>query len=285
MLVEGRGGAAVRGTPALAALLALGLVGSAPPPRQTPRGEPSAWPGARPAWAAGRDELLWEHRNLGKAFYENPTTQYEAVEQFKQALALAPDSGRERLNYGLALLKAGKTAEGIAELQRVEKQAPEIPHPWFNLGIVLKRDVHTTRRSSSLEAEGGGGGRRAGFPVQPRHPLQADRQARSRARPLRDRGASRPRPRRPPLPALQRLQGRRAGRRRRARAGDLQGDQKGPGGGGGAGRPRAEPLLGDLRRSRAGARGRARRRRSSRSGWRGRSPVGSTPRLPGWRCW
>ena len=89
---------------------------------------------------ADREELLWHHRNLGKAFYENPTTQYEAVKEFKEALDLAPDSPRERLNYGLALLKAGKVAEGIAELEKVQKQAPDIPHTWFNLGIAFKKD-------------------------------------------------------------------------------------------------------------------------------------------------
>jgi len=89
---------------------------------------------------AAREEQLWHHRNLGKAFYENPTTQYEAVEEFRQALELAPESPRERLNYALALLKAGKTAEGVAELQKVQKQAPDLPHTWFNLGIAFKRD-------------------------------------------------------------------------------------------------------------------------------------------------
>ena len=37
------------------------------------------------------DEQLARHRNLGKAFYENPTTQNEAVEEFRKALALAPN--------------------------------------------------------------------------------------------------------------------------------------------------------------------------------------------------
>ena len=67
----------------------------------------------RAAGPAAADERLARHRNLGKAFYENPTTQNEAVEEFRKALALAPQSPRERLNYGLALLRAGKTAEGI----------------------------------------------------------------------------------------------------------------------------------------------------------------------------
>lgn len=88
-----------------------------------------------------KEELLWHHRNLGKAFYENPTTQYQAVEELKAALDLAPGSVRERVNYGLALLKAGKTAEGVAELEKAQQQDPSIPHPWFNLGIAYKRDA------------------------------------------------------------------------------------------------------------------------------------------------
>ncbi len=92
------------------------------------------------AGAAPSPERLAQHRNLGKAFYENPTTQERAVEEFRAALDLAPDSPRERLNYGLALLKAGQTEAGIAELLKVEKQAPTIPHAWFTLGIAYKRE-------------------------------------------------------------------------------------------------------------------------------------------------
>ena len=84
-------------------------------------------------------EELARYHNLGKAFYENPMTPAEAVEWFQKALALAPDSPSERLNYGLALLAFGQTEEGIAELERVQRQAPEIPHTWFNLGIAYKR--------------------------------------------------------------------------------------------------------------------------------------------------
>ncbi len=88
-----------------------------------------------------KEELLWHHRNLGKAFYENPTTQYQAVDEFKAALDLAPDSVRERVNYGLALLRAGKIPEGVAELEKAQKQDPSVPHSWFNLGIAYKRDA------------------------------------------------------------------------------------------------------------------------------------------------
>jgi len=78
-------------------------------------------------------------RNLGKAFYENPTTQYEAVERFREALELAPESARERVNYGLSLLRAGEEEKGIAELRKAQEQDPSIPHTWFNLGIAHKR--------------------------------------------------------------------------------------------------------------------------------------------------
>ncbi len=86
------------------------------------------------------EERLWRLRNLGKAFYENPTTQVQAVDEFKKALDLAPGSARERLNYGLALLRAGKTKEGVDELLKVQKQSPSLPHTWFNLGIVYRKD-------------------------------------------------------------------------------------------------------------------------------------------------
>ncbi len=102
-------------------------------------GAAAAAPAAVPASPASAEEALWEHRNLGKAFYENPTTSAQAVEELHRALELAPDSARERLNYGLALLKAGRTAEGVAELERVQRQDPALPHTWFNLGIAAKR--------------------------------------------------------------------------------------------------------------------------------------------------
>uniref|UniRef100_Q021D3 Tetratricopeptide TPR_2 repeat protein n=1 Tax=Solibacter usitatus (strain Ellin6076) TaxID=234267 RepID=Q021D3_SOLUE len=82
---------------------------------------------------------LWRYRNLGKAFYENPTTQKQAVDEFKKALTLAPESVRERVNYGLALLRAGDVPHGMEELQKAQKADPKLPHTWFNLGIALKK--------------------------------------------------------------------------------------------------------------------------------------------------
>jgi Tfp pilus assembly protein PilF len=85
-------------------------------------------------------DQLAQARNLGKAFFENPTTQNECLEQFKKALDLAPDSVREQINYGLALLHAGKTEDGVAQLLKAQKADPKIPHTWFNLGIAYEND-------------------------------------------------------------------------------------------------------------------------------------------------
>jgi FG-GAP-like repeat/Tetratricopeptide repeat len=85
------------------------------------------------------ENRLWEYRNLGKAFYENPDTHVQAVDQLRAALQLDPNSVRDRINYGLALLRAGQTDAGAAELIRAQKQDPTIPHTWFNLGITYKR--------------------------------------------------------------------------------------------------------------------------------------------------
>jgi hypothetical protein len=104
----------------------------------------SGGPSAQSPDATRRDELA-RHRNLGKAFYENPTTHQNAVDEFKKALDLAADSARERVNYGLALLRAGKTAEGVAELERAQQQDRTLPHTWFNLGIAHKKAAQYDR--------------------------------------------------------------------------------------------------------------------------------------------
>src|SRR5436190_8442874 len=101
--------------------------------------------------AQTRADALAQHRNLGKAFYENPTTHREAVEEFRKALALAPTSAVERVNYGLALLRAGRTAEGIAELERAQRQDPSIPNTSFTLGIEFKKAADYPRAIAQFE--------------------------------------------------------------------------------------------------------------------------------------
>ncbi|HEX3746680.1 MAG TPA: tetratricopeptide repeat protein [Bryobacteraceae bacterium] len=89
---------------------------------------------------SSNDPRLWQDRNLGKAFYENPTTHAEAVTELKKALDLAPDSPRDQLNYGLALLRQGDNDAAMAELLKVQKEDPKLPHTWFNLGILYKKN-------------------------------------------------------------------------------------------------------------------------------------------------
>ncbi len=84
-------------------------------------------------------ERLEQARNLGKAFYENPTTAAEAVAEFQKALDLAPNSDREKLNYALALLRDGKSDQAVPLLQEVQKHDPSLPYTWFNLGIFYKK--------------------------------------------------------------------------------------------------------------------------------------------------
>ncbi len=105
------------------------------------------------ACARPRDEnALAAHRNLGKAFYENPTTQNEAVREFQQALDLAPDSARDKLNYALALLKVGgREQEAVRLLEEVQRQDPSLPHTWFNLGIYYKRRGDTNLAIAQFE--------------------------------------------------------------------------------------------------------------------------------------
>lgn len=82
---------------------------------------------------------LAEHRNLGRAFYESAGTSKQAMEHLGEAAKMNPDSARDRLNYGLALLRGGQPEAGIAELAKAQELDPSIPHTWFNLGIEYKK--------------------------------------------------------------------------------------------------------------------------------------------------
>jgi hypothetical protein len=75
------------------------------------------------------EERLWRYRNLGKAFYENPTTQRQAVEEFRKARDLAPGSARETLNYGLALLRAGERRRASRSWRRRRSSIPSCRTP------------------------------------------------------------------------------------------------------------------------------------------------------------
>lgn len=98
-----------------------------------------------------KEELLWRYRNLGKAYFETPTTVAQAVPELKKALDLAPESFRERLNYGLALLRSGATKEAIVEIGRAQKQDPASPYTWFNLGVAYKREAEYPKAIEQFE--------------------------------------------------------------------------------------------------------------------------------------
>ena len=90
--------------------------------------------------ASGPEQArLQELRNLGKALYETPGSSRQAADVLKQALDLNPGSARERLNYGLALLRAGQREAGMDEVARAQRIDRTLPHTYFNLGIEYKK--------------------------------------------------------------------------------------------------------------------------------------------------
>jgi len=89
-------------------------------------------------------------RNLGKAFYENPTTHREAAAEFAKAVAMNPGDPKDRLNYGLALLRSGATNEGMAEIEHVQKTRPDLPHTWFNLAMQFKKMGETEKALAQI---------------------------------------------------------------------------------------------------------------------------------------
>jgi tetratricopeptide (TPR) repeat protein len=101
--------------------------------------------------SAAADQAIEHHRNLGKAFFENPTTHAEAIAEFKKALDLAPNSTREKLNYALALLHGNRAPEAVALLEQVERLDPTLPHPWFNLGLYYKKSDQPAKALAEFE--------------------------------------------------------------------------------------------------------------------------------------
>lgn len=97
------------------------------------------------------DALLQEVRNLGKAFYETPGSSRQAVEQLERALELNPGSAREHLNYGLALLRAGRRDEGMAQVTEAQKIDRTLPHTYFNLGIEYKKSGEVEKALDQLQ--------------------------------------------------------------------------------------------------------------------------------------
>src|SRR6266496_4069282 len=86
------------------------------------------------------EEQLSRHRSLGQAFYENPTTQQQAVAEFREALRLAPGSARERLNLGVHYKKAGDSAEAIRQFEQMATLTPGEPMVHYQLGSLYRAE-------------------------------------------------------------------------------------------------------------------------------------------------
>lgn len=104
-----------------------------------------------PASTITESETLDRFRNLGKAFFENPTTHEQAVAEFRKAARHPLATAADRVNLGIALLAAGHNTEGIAELEVAQKAGPTIPHTWFNLGIQYKKAGEYERAQRQFE--------------------------------------------------------------------------------------------------------------------------------------
>jgi tetratricopeptide (TPR) repeat protein len=61
----------------------------------------------------------------------------DAIEAWRKALALDPDSAKARTNLGIALWKTGRVGDALAELREAVRLKPSYPEARNNLGIVL----------------------------------------------------------------------------------------------------------------------------------------------------
>ena len=112
----------------------------------------AAWIAAfRPPQDPRAAAALQEIRNLGKAFYETPGSAQQAVEQLQIAAQRNARSAQDRLNYGLALLRAGSGEEGMAEIRAAQKLDPALPHTYFNLGIEYKKAGEAEKAIAELQ--------------------------------------------------------------------------------------------------------------------------------------
>ncbi len=110
-----------------------------------------------PARSTVDGEELWHHRNLGKAYYENPTTHPQAEEEFARAVALS-GALRDHVNYGLTLLQVGKFDKAVEVLQHAEGlekaqslQGSRLLHIPFALGIAFKKRAEISDSAADRE--------------------------------------------------------------------------------------------------------------------------------------
>ena len=228
---------------------------------------PAAPPGPQ---SVSRETSSWHHRNLGKAFYENPTTQYAggrgAAQGARAGAGLAP---RARSTTAWRCCGPARPPRGIAELEKVQKQDPRCRTPGSTSASPTSRPRSTTKAIAQFEGMVELRARRPISPLQPGRALQARPAAPTALRALRGGGAARSRPRRRRTSSSAPPTGRRARRgRRRASSATFKELKAAQDGRGGARGPGVELLLG-ARTTRSSRAARARRRRRRRR-WRSR---------------
>jgi Tfp pilus assembly protein PilF len=78
----------------------------------------------------------WPHYNLGFALFWSGHVP-EAIEQFKEAMKIAPDSFIAHNNFGGVLLQTGHVPEAIEQFKEALRIAPDNSSAHYNLGLAL----------------------------------------------------------------------------------------------------------------------------------------------------
>ncbi len=90
-------------------------------------------------------------RGLGKARRAMARGQWErAAEILRELLQAHPDRADIRLNLGVALYSMGKFGEAMAEFEQVVAQAPDMAAGWANLGAAANQLGHIQRAEEAL---------------------------------------------------------------------------------------------------------------------------------------
>lgn len=88
--------------------------------------------------------------NLGRALEQQPGQEEEVAFQYREALRLKPDLVEARANLGNVLLRQGKVAEAVAELEGALQIAPDSAQAHNNLGYALIRTSDRLGEAISL---------------------------------------------------------------------------------------------------------------------------------------
>jgi Flp pilus assembly protein TadD len=102
-----------------------------------------------PAFAAD-SSALDTCRQLGKASYENDDFK-SAVEQFRRAVELAPNSAPDYFNLSLVLMRAGDYTNALATLDQASRMDPKLLGADYIRGIVFKRQGEFPKAIASLQ--------------------------------------------------------------------------------------------------------------------------------------